>query len=550
MAASKVEALQQKLSQSAANLPGITKNYVDLFNGVGAATASVFKGNPDEWAKQTEDLVTRVGILAASQGIDGSQAGSVLSRAITGATGFGELAQNDIIQKNDLFRQSMLEQMQKLGVEQDKWKELTSAQRMNILTEAAKKATPDSLINRFAGTYESVTQGFMTYWFDPMAGVFGVLKKVNTKNGGLKSALVAWTETLQSLGVLGESIAQLFGFDPMAPMVMLVEFLEGFSLFIRNIAAAIKLSQFGNDANIGNLEYVRDAVLGFFNGMIDSLFTSVMNFDVGQAGGLLDSALNGFGALMQGINWTDLGMAIGAAITKTLLTLLLVLVSPGLWRALAGLGSALGGIVTGVVLGIVGAAALELGNTFSGLIKSTLDWLGSMWNGAVKLIGDFIDLLANKARGIIAPLSNFASNPVQAVASAGMNAAVEGAKAVVPGLGGALDALGAMGVFGNKEGANNIKSSDTNKPTNGNESKVSSPQAGGMLMSMAPQNQLEQPTAASMLQQPSTTNNSTKTSSSVFAPNISVTSASEANIAQNVLEVIGNAYSSFRAGMA
>lgn len=517
-ATKRVENMQQRLAKSAANLPGVTQDYVDLFNVLGGTSATVFKGRPDEWAKQTEDMVTRIGVLAAGSGVDGQQAGSVIGRAISGAAGFGELATNDIIQKNTLFRQAILDNLTKLGKSQDDWKELTSDQRFKVLQEALKVATPDSLINKFNGTYESVTQGFMTYWFDPLSGVFGVLKKVNTENGGIKTALQSWTEMLMAFNALGSAVGEVMGFDVDEPMRVLIEFLDAFSSIVRHTAAAIKLAKFGNNANIGNLEEIRAIILNFINGAIQSFSNSVMNWDTGMSANGMKSLMDGLSSLFQGINWGDAGMAIGVFISKTLIVLLDALFSGAFLNLLGSFSKAVTSLLTGVVLGFIANTVMEIAKGVVDLFKGLINGLVGIWNSVVGMFTGFFRGIADKLRGVATGLSNFGANPVQAVT--GM--VVEGAKNI-PIVGEGVKLLDKLGVFGNKEGANSV------------DGKLTQPQSG---------------TTAPLVQPNSAVTNNKVATNNVFAPNISAVSNTEQALAGDILDQLGRAYGAFQAGMA
>lgn len=506
VAGNQVEKMQMKLSKAAANLPGVTQDYVDLFNILGGTTASVFKGNTEGWATNTEDMVKRLGVLAAGSGIAGSQAGGVISRAIAGSAGFGELAQNDIIQKNSLFRQAILDGIKRLGVEQDKWKELTSDQRFKIINDALKVATPDSLIEKFNGTYESVTQGFLTYWFDPLSGVFGVLKKVNTDGGGIKSALQSWTETLQAIGTLAGAIGGAIGFDQDGAMLTLINFLDGTSSFIRNLAAYIKLAPLGNENNLGEMV----AIVGnFFNGIIDNFANAVATFDPATASSFVSKMFETIADVLGSIDWGEVGLAIGSGIAKLMVTLVRSIFSGGFAKFQNEVTKDLLQIVWSVLSGFVGGLVWELGvllkDTALGYFKLVLGNWKFLYDGLISLFG-FIGSAISRISGAVSGVANFVANPVQGITNAISSNGVAGVASTAANVAGALaNPVGAvMGAIGNVV-----------KP----------------------------------ITQPQTNQTSNKTATNIFAPNISATTNNQA-MANDILNLVGAAYQSYREGMA
>lgn len=218
---------QVQIANIAAALPGVTRDYQQVFNGVSGAIADQFRGDTETFQAVSIDITKRVGALSAIRGTDASMSASAITRLLAGTAGFGEISQVDILQKNPQLVKNIRARAAELGVEMGNWKNLAADTRLDIVSTALKIAAPDSFLESFTGTFESMLEGMKTAVFDPTVGTFGVLRVIAERGG--RNVMDSARSALGQFLALSQEVGQLLdrsglSFDPMAGVI---DFLDG-----------------------------------------------------------------------------------------------------------------------------------------------------------------------------------------------------------------------------------------------------------------------------------------------------------------------------------
>ena len=124
-ALSVVKGIQTEISKMAAALPGETAGYSQIANGITATMALGAKGNLKKFRDDTVELTRTLGMLAATKGVDMTQAAGAANKLVSGSAGLGELfGTNDVFQKNPLFRLYLNAELKNLGKHEKDWEKL------------------------------------------------------------------------------------------------------------------------------------------------------------------------------------------------------------------------------------------------------------------------------------------------------------------------------------------------------------------------------------------------------------------------------------------
>jgi hypothetical protein len=400
----------------AAVLPGDTGVYTAIFDSLGGSLSRNFKGDAEGFRDTVTDLTKRAGVLAATTpGVDGSMAGSVIDRLISGSSGFQELAVNDIIQKNSNFKIALTDQMKVMGVEAEDWKKQSTKTRLQIVQAALKIATPDELIRQFDNTFESVTQAIQTFWFNPMKGVFGVMRKVSAKNG-VTTTLQAFTEMLINIVDLGGAINTVattkgLKFDPMLALIgffqNVSQILNGIEYFVRSGG---KLPTFRFDFDLVKaIRGVAEGIPGVITGMFGGINNLLSRVDLAEAGTWLGDLTNSVATMLTSLfnsDWVAIGEFLGRLVGSALrgaVNFLATLDYAQLGSMLGGMTLAIVklaiGLLKGIVLDFAGGVAryindiwqgitnpiARLGNALGSLVDKLLSFLSRI--GAIRMPG-------------------------------------------------------------------------------------------------------------------------------------------------------------------
>lgn len=444
----RVKNLKISIAEMAAPLPGTTETYTKFFQAVSGGLSRTFKGKPEEFEAVTKDITKRAGVLASIWNINGTDAGSVFDRLIQGNGGFREVALNDVIQRNGGFKNAMMEQMKVMGFEVEEWQAQSTETRLKVVQAALKIATPDDLIERFNDTFESVTQGLQTYWFNPLTGIFGVMREVSTDKG-MTTGLQTVTETIRAMIDVGKALNTMATVKGISidPMKMLIEFLQDFTQLLNGIEYFIRsggqLPTFNFDLDIvGAIRGMAENVPKVLSGMFRGANSILASGDLAEVGTWLGEVINSLSLLLTNIftktDWIAIGETVGRFLGSTIRLAINFLAKLNY----AQIGSAVFGFVQAVVLfgiGILKGIVLDFG-------KGIGSYLMSIWDGVKSQFGRVVDALKGTIDRILGAFSSLnpfqgSSNPVSAVSGVvsgvtnpignAIGTVVDGAKGVV-----------------------------------------------------------------------------------------------------------------------
>jgi len=277
-----IESSQVAIANIAAALPGETAGYASIYRSIAGSLSKQFSG--DDFTAKSEEFTKRIGILAAIRGVDMNNAGNASNRFLTGTTGFQESMVADIFQNNANLQSNLRDQLAKNGLSPEDWKSITQEARTKVYLTALQMSAPDSLIAEFEGTFQGTVETIKTKIFDPLTGLFGILRQVEGKDK--RSVLDAANGILQALKSVGDMFEKLAGglgvnLDPLY-------YLIGFFDEITKVVKTIRASMNSVDA-IGFLaDYVND-----LPGMIGSWAVGAIKYLSSLVDRLLGAGLNG-----------------------------------------------------------------------------------------------------------------------------------------------------------------------------------------------------------------------------------------------------------------
>ena len=399
--------IQKDIAKQAAALPGVTKDYNDVFNALAGSVSKVFPHDLPRFKDAVEDITKRVGLLAAVNHADPRMGGSAINRAISGTSGLGELFQIDIFQRSPQFISALRAEVAKAGLDMQNWSKTTDAIRLNILRRALKVATPDSLISQFDDTVESLWQGLNDKMFNPLTGMLGVMREIPSLNNttvmdAVKDVLKGFVAFTNQLAKFADSMG--LSVDVMAPVA---KFLGWLATLEYMFAGMLEHRDF-------NPSKLAEGVGNWMNGLISSGLKGLASLDQGTlntaVATLFQTIPTFLASLINKVNWFDLGRLVSGAIGK--LFIAVVASIPGdfgaLWNLLwAGIG-ALFKLLAGSV---AGGATVFLIEPLMNLYKSIAGPIGDFFSW----LGDGIKSLWDKVRGILDGASRLLNLPGQAV---------------------------------------------------------------------------------------------------------------------------------------
>lgn len=529
---------QGEISKIAAALPGVTAGYNSVFNSIAPTIAKQFKGDTEAFKSVAMDITKRVGVLAAIRNVDSGFAGSAMNRFLAGTMTWGEAGIQDIFQKNPMLRDAIMSQAKAMGVSLDKWKTLNDGVRLTIVRNALKIATPDSLIDSFEGTYQSMIEGLKTDLFDPLIGAFGMLRKVDQAGG--RNVLDAATQLLRAFTSLGDTIgegAKRLGFDsdPLMPIFAVLDF----------------LSDIANSANLvlsGYMDFrgITDGYGLFVNSIYKNVLQAVTAFNPSDIGSLLSTGINyyvGFITnILKTIDWVQVGEIFGQLLVKGVLLAvsLLSLVFKIDKGKLAQLF--LEGFLAAIKLffGVLRGGWDAITQAFASPVSGVVDAITGFFQGIV----DFFKMVWSKVQGLVSSVTNLPGQavsavmaPVQAVTSAVSNAVPQPVKNAV---GGALDAGGkaleaTKGALGGLMGQ-----SSPNRPRASQDVPVQATETQKVSL-------FSSSTPTESLSRPNLTQNANRVAYGAFSPQITLTGTGNAEEAANLmLRKLGELYQDYQ----
>jgi hypothetical protein len=337
------ERLQGELATIAGALPGVTADFVTVQNGLTGTLGKMFTGDEAGYSSNILDMSKRIGLLASMRKVDAGMSASAINRLLAGTSGFGEISQVDIFQKNPMLTDGIRQAADQMGLDVSEFKEWTSKQRLEVIQSGLKFAAPDSLAASFTGTAESILQSMQTNMFDPIIGVFGFLRRIPKM--GDRHALDAFAGYLQSFQALMGSLGELgkkLGLkgDPMEGLIVLFDFLAQVNNTIAGVLSGVTipdLSGVGSGMSfegvVGFLDGLAAQAIPMFNDLTGRLLNWLGTIDFATLGYQVGNAIGTLISLgvtnLTRINWGNIvGILVG-----------------GLLQALVFLG----GVITGLI---------------------------------------------------------------------------------------------------------------------------------------------------------------------------------------------------------
>jgi len=428
-----VERMNIKIAGLAAALPGSTQGYTAVFNALGSAIAKQHRGNVEEFEKTAADITKRVGVLASIRNIDPSHSGGVIERLISGNGGFGELALNDILQKNAVFKQALIDGMAAMGIDQKQWQQLSSQMRLQIVHQALRVATPDSLIDSFNGTVDSMLESIKSNLFDPLIGIFGMLRKVPSAAGrsildAVQGFLQAWMSFSTSLGHISKALG--ISFDPLQPLIAVIDFFAD----IGNSLAGL--------LDTDSPQMIMRTSLTGVNSWLNSLLSAIWSLDIGTFTTSLANAVNdfwrSFSAFWMSIDWFAVGRMVVPALLQAFRLLAEFLLkldfTPVLKYVISlclSLIKFLAGVILGALEGLIGTVGYLLRNAIISPIARIGDAVKSVWDGIISFFKGLYDTVSGwlrQVQPILQYVLSAVTNPVGTAVQAVQNAVPEPVK--------------------------------------------------------------------------------------------------------------------------
>lgn len=301
-----VEGIQATLAKTAAELPGTTNDYNQAFLAIGGTLAGMFQGDVEGFKAASEEMTKRVGILGSIRGVSGGESGMAMNRLLSGTMGYGEARQLDLFQKNPQLQKLLEAESKQRGLDISRIQKWSQQDRYQVISKALTLAAPDSLINEFKGTTESIIQSWQTNLFDPMVGIFGVSRRIASE--GNRTALDAFANLLTQIDILAKAMGGI-GFDPMEG---LIQFFDWMALGTAKLTALKQQGASFSIENFGQMfsqyrEWLTSEVPKAINAGLKGLLKFLDSADWGEIGYfVIDTLLEGlktFGKIIISLDW-------------------------------------------------------------------------------------------------------------------------------------------------------------------------------------------------------------------------------------------------------
>ena len=232
-----IEDSQVAIANIAAALPGETAGYADIYRSISGTLSKEFKG--DDFKTESENFTKRIGLLASIRGADMNNAGQASNRFLAGTMTFGEVITQDVFGRNPALYAALLEQLETMKVDPEDWKNIKQSIRTKVFSAALAKAAPDALIAEFEGTFQGTVETIKTQIFDPISGLFGILRKVDGKEN--RTTLDAANGILQAMKSVGDTLVTLAGGLGLNldPLFHLITFFDEVTKVVNQLRATI-----------------------------------------------------------------------------------------------------------------------------------------------------------------------------------------------------------------------------------------------------------------------------------------------------------------------
>lgn len=265
--------VNDKLAETAARLPGVTSDYVQLGQQITDSLLPAARDlngeiNPERLAQLTSDIASAFLIGGKAVGSSQSQIAAGITRALGGNATLAELKRLDVFEKNPALIRFLEEELTKRGVSE--LKDLDEVTRITILQSISKRFLTDETVARIEQSLAGRLEGFASSIFDPTTGLLGFRNKIETRaNQTVLDSVNAFVgELLDVVNVFAE-ILGLTGFDSNS----LLESLYDFFIWLAKITNDFEQFLTANREEIvSKIEYVKSVFTGEGEGTLSGFF--------------------------------------------------------------------------------------------------------------------------------------------------------------------------------------------------------------------------------------------------------------------------------------
>ncbi len=411
-----IDRLNESLSKSAATLPGATKDYAALARTIQDNLIDAFKDadgkltNMEGFEKTLTSIAESYGVLSAASNVPVQNTALGLTKALSGGS-VAELRQIQAFEQNPAILNAIEQRLQEVGAKS--LKDLDAKSRVALLKTIGERFVDDSYKKRAAETFDGLMQGFISGFFDPQTGIFGLSRDLEPNKKGVQSAFKSINGLMNSLigeGGLYSEVAGLLQDLGLAidPMKLLRDGVELINHYVGQLTAGISgirnlLSKGGDLANIlqSNLSGLDAGRVGaMVADMVNQLFTRLTSMlagiNYGQVAGFLWTGtlklFEGVGGFLANLDWR-----VHAAIAGGILAA----------SAIGAIGTLAAGILATFAAGTAGlpvvltvAVGLAIGALTKAIVENW-DALVSNVSSFFKPIADIIINSANLWLGIV-----------------------------------------------------------------------------------------------------------------------------------------------------
>lgn len=430
-----IDDVNANLAKAAAALPGATSQYTALARGVSDDVAAAFKGADGKisdvggFQKTLESISTSYAAMAATNNIAAGNMQLFLMKALGGTASQAELMQIDALQKNPQLRTRLEDAMKQAGVKS--LKDLSVEKRIKLLEEVGRKVITPEFLKRSQDTVEGMWQSFVSGLFDPMGGIFGVMRDLEPKIDGQQTVFESAKKTLAMLigsdGLVAQisSIMEGLGLT-VDPMRVLKDGIDRLNLFLGSVSrflSSIKTGMGEGYTNFGEL--VQSKLRGIYAEVASAL--EDRGFDTSSVDGFITSTIGRLNLaierglswlyanaipmiqqkLRQGeqnaqealnnINWGEIGVAFGGMVGRLVGGLIRATVSLDFSGSERNILSVFIAAIK-FVFGAIGGAVLGV---FEGIAPGISQTASNMVRDVGQLIVDFIKSIPDKVKGAI-----------------------------------------------------------------------------------------------------------------------------------------------------
>lgn len=370
-----IDRMNTSLAKSAAALPGATKDYTTLGRTVQDNLIDAFKGADGKLndMKGFESALIGIsesyGVLSAASNVPIGNTALGLTKALGGAS-VAELRQIQAFEQNPALLNEIEKRLQAVGAKT--LKDLDAKSRVALIKEVGEKFVDGDFKKRASETFDGLWQSFMSTLFDPMTGLFGLSRDLDSKTKGTQSAFTSLNTLLNSVIGSGGLFEQISGIlqglgltvDPMRVLKDGVDRVNQFVVYLNGFLGSIRTGLGEGYGNFGELlaskfRVVQADIANYLSNLgFDT--SSLQNFasDLGfQASRLLNQGIK----FLNGVDYGAILSTAGATIAT------------GINFMFASIFS----FLAGLDYGQIGGLAFNLvGGLFKGLnaILDNLDW--------------------------------------------------------------------------------------------------------------------------------------------------------------------------------